>query len=294
MRFNPTYSINEMRHLPLDTKSRGAHIMSLAEFGKVGLANQAEQGVAVVVVAFGTVKVGFDGSKRVLRQGNMLVINDISRVVSFRFSKACVGCVVTFSAEFLSSVDVAVKGISMGQFLLCQGSPIMLSEQDMEQIFGVAVSLYNVGLDAEGECRQRAVDSLFSALFYLLLSVVSRVAESEKEGGHKRLRSEEQFTRFMALLGEECERERGVEYYASRLNITPKYLSVICKAQTSKSASKVIDEEVVRRAKHLLMQSGMEVQDVAKRLNFISPSFFGKYFKQRVGVAPSRYRTQKM
>lgn len=268
--------------------------MSLAEFGTVGLANHAEQGVAVVVVAFGTVKVGFQGSKTTLRQGNMLVISDISRVVSFRFSKACVGCVVTFSAEFLSGVDVAVKDISMGQFLLCQGSPIMLSEQDMEQIFGVAVSLHNVGLDAEGECRQRAVDSLFSALFYLLLSVVSRVAESEKEGGHKRLRSEELFTRFMALLGEECERERGVEYYASRLNITPKYLSVICKAQTSKSASKVIDEEVVRRAKHLLMQSGMEVQDVAKRLNFISPSFFGKYFKQRVGVVPSRYRTQKM
>lgn len=294
MYFNPTYSINEMRHLSLGVKSPGAHIMSLAEFGTVGLANHAEQGVAVVVVAFGTVKVGFEGSKTTLRQGNMLVIIDISRIVSFRFSKACSGCVVTFSAEFLRGVDVAVKDISMGQFMLCQGSPITLSEQDMAQFFGLAVSLHNIGLDVEDECRQRAVDSLFSALFYLLLSVVSHVAESEKEDGHKRLRSEELFARFMALLSEECERERSVEYYASRLNITPKYLSVICKAQTSKSASKVIDEAVVRRAKHLLMQSGMEVQDVAKRLNFISPSFFGKYFKQRVGVAPSRYRAQKM
>jgi AraC-like DNA-binding protein len=40
----------------------------------------------------------------------------------------------------------------------------------------------------------------------------------------------------------------------------------------------------------LLKQHGVSVQDVAKMLNFTSQSFFGKYFKQRVGVSPSRYK----
>ena len=34
----------------------------------------------------------------------------------------------------------------------------------------------------------------------------------------------------------------------------------------------------------------MSIRDIALKLNFASQSFFGKYFKQRVGVSPSRYK----
>ncbi|MBR7097275.1 MAG: AraC family transcriptional regulator, partial [Alistipes sp.] len=82
----------------------------------------------------------------------------------------------------------------------------------------------------------------------------------------------------------------SVEYYARQLDITPKYLSLICKARTGKNASKVIDEAIVRKAKALLKQSGLSILEVSQRLNFVSQSFFGKYFKQRVGISPSRYK----
>ena len=50
--------------------------------------------------------------------------------------------------------------------------------------------------------------------------------------------------------------------------------------------------DVINKAKELLTQSGLSVQEVAERLNFVSQSFFGKYFKQRTGVSPSRYKVQ--
>jgi AraC-like DNA-binding protein len=56
------------------------------------------------------------------------------------------------------------------------------------------------------------------------------------------------------------------------------------------NASKIIDEAVIRKAKELLKQSELSILDVSQRLNFVSQSFFGKYFKQRVGISPSRYR----
>jgi AraC-like DNA-binding protein len=34
----------------------------------------------------------------------------------------------------------------------------------------------------------------------------------------------------------------------------------------------------------------MSIQEISTKLNFSSQSFFGKYFKQRVGVSPSRYK----
>lgn len=61
--------------------------------------------------------------------------------------------------------------------------------------------------------------------------------------------------------------------------------------KTGKNASKIIDDVVIHRAKDLLRQSGLSIQEVADRLNFVSQSFFGKYFKQRVGISPSRYKT---
>jgi AraC-like DNA-binding protein len=34
----------------------------------------------------------------------------------------------------------------------------------------------------------------------------------------------------------------------------------------------------------------LSIREIALKLNFASQSFFGKYFKQRVGVSPSRYK----
>ena len=43
-------------------------------------------------------------------------------------------------------------------------------------------------------------------------------------------------------------------------------------------------------AKRLLKYSGLSIGEISDNLNFTSQSFFGKYFKQRVGVSPSRYK----
>jgi YesN/AraC family two-component response regulator len=103
-------------------------------------------------------------------------------------------------------------------------------------------------------------------------------------------RTDELFNRFLNLLREHCSTERSVEFYASKMGITPKYLSLILKKKSGRNASKLIDEAVVYEAKRLLKYSGLSIQEISTKLNFASQSFFGKYFKQRVGVSPSRYK----
>jgi AraC-like DNA-binding protein len=103
-------------------------------------------------------------------------------------------------------------------------------------------------------------------------------------------RTDELFNHFLVLLREHCGSERSVEFYASKMGITPKYLSLILKKKSGRNASKLIDEAVVYEAKRLLKYSGLSIREIATKLNFASQSFFGKYFKQRVGVSPSRYK----
>ncbi|WP_368350508.1 helix-turn-helix domain-containing protein, partial [Parabacteroides merdae] len=43
-------------------------------------------------------------------------------------------------------------------------------------------------------------------------------------------------------------------------------------------------------AKQLLESSNLSIKEVAAQLNFPTQSFFGKYFKQYVGMSPKEYR----
>ena len=79
-------------------------------------------------------------------------------------------------------------------------------------------------------------------------------------------------------------------FYASKLFISPKYLSLIVKETTGKSAARWIDEFVLMEAKNMLRYSGKNIQQVAYALNFSNQSSFGKYFKHLTGMSPTEYQ----
>ena len=43
---------------------------------------------------------------------------------------------------------------------------------------------------------------------------------------------------------------------------------------------------VITEAKQLLEGSDLSIKEIANQLNFPTQSFFGKYFKQYVGISP--------
>lgn len=250
-------------------------------------------GIVVGMVCNGTAKMEVNGREFELRRNNMFLLNEESQIASVKSSKACLGYVITFSRKFLEGIDVDIKDF-MGARLIFRVKPCLaLSQSDADRLHNVALALSEAVDDSDKIYGDKVIASLFIAFFYTMASVLGRY-EMDKPQVRKGLRSEELFKQFVEILGEECEKQRSVEYYASRMNITPKYLSLICKSQADKSALRVIDEAVLRRAKDLLMQPGMTIQQVSERLNFMSQSFFGKYFKQRVGISPSRYKMQKL
>ena len=95
---------------------------------------------------------------------------------------------------------------------------------------------------------------------------------------------------FLDLLTEHHSQQRSVGFYASRLHITPKYMSSLIKEVSGRSAAQWIDEYVILEAKSLLKYSDLSIQEIAYRLNFSTQSFFGKYFKQHTGMSPGQYK----
>ena len=95
----------------------------------------------------------------------------------------------------------------------------------------------------------------------------------------------------MALLstGISCT-ERNVNYYAERLNVSPKYLSATIKRVTGHSVTSYIDRYTIPILKEYLEDERLSLTQIAYRMNFASLSYFSRYCTKHLGQSPSEYR----
>lgn len=81
-----------------------------------------------------------------------------------------------------------------------------------------------------------------------------------------------------------------VNYMASQLNLSPRYLSDLLKQETGKTAIDLIHLFVISEAKNLLTAGDRSVSEIAYALGFENPPYFSRLFKKEVGVSPNEFR----
>jgi len=82
----------------------------------------------------------------------------------------------------------------------------------------------------------------------------------------------------------------NVKYFASRLNLSPNYLSDLLNKFTCKTTQEHIHLELIDKAKSLLWGTNDSISEIAYGLGFEHPSHFTKIFKSKTGKSPSEYR----
>ncbi|MDE6309205.1 MAG: helix-turn-helix domain-containing protein [Muribaculaceae bacterium] len=133
--------------------------------------------------------------------------------------------------------------------------------------------------------------SLMAAIMYQLMQIASTRVPAEDETLQRPYSRKMNYVHdFMALVHKYYRQERSVGFYADKLFISHKYLSLIIKEATGRSAADWIDECVILEAKNLLRFSGKNVQQIAYELNFNNQSSFGKYFKHLTGMSPTQFQ----
>ncbi len=106
----------------------------------------------------------------------------------------------------------------------------------------------------------------------------------------KSYRVRELFNRFMMLMERDYRLSRDVNYYAGRMNITPKYLTSIVRRVTGHTPKTIIDQYAVLQAKMLLKHSDKSIKEIAAAYHFTDVSFFSRYFKRLTGLTPQQTR----
>ena len=148
------------------------------------------------------------------------------------------------------------------------------------------------GIVLGGQQNKREIlGALLTSFTYVALDVWTRALnEARKQESASSARINQIFERFLALVTEYHNTERGMAFYADKLFLTPKYLSKLVKQASGRSAPAWIDSFVILEAKNMLKYSDKTIKEIVYALNFPNQSVFYKFFKAHTGMTPSEYR----
>lgn len=194
--------------------------------------------------------------------------------------------VIILSSEFMESLLVYLKGTIPFRFGFNRQIVMSVDEQgmQMQKIFVKAVR--HVLANVENPYRLQVVQHVMMAIFY----ASDKPLEMSGKNDAMRTNADVLSKQFLEIVKDNFRRERQLKFYADALCITPRYLSRVVKECTGSSAADWIERYVILEARALLKSTTMTIQQISDELNFPSQTFFGKYFKRRVGMSPKEYR----
>lgn len=160
-----------------------------------------------------------------------------------------------------------------------------LTSSEIEYLDGMHLIIYN-SLKHQASSSQvvlQLVGAMMTHISYLW-------EKSEVMQENTKSREQQLFTGFIRLVAQYAAERHGLDFYASHLCVTPRYMSTIVRNVSGKSAKHWIDEATINAIKVQLRYTDKQVAEIANDMNFPNASFFCKYFKRLTGMTPMDYR----
>lgn len=136
------------------------------------------------------------------------------------------------------------------------------------------------------EMMQSLVQSFLFFIFGHFQKFLSSVEPTPYNYGEKL------FERFLGLLSKEPIKRHSVDYYADKLCVTPKYLTIICNRISQKTASEWIRDFTIDEIRYYLRNTDKSIKEISSSLDFPSVQAFGKYVYHNLGFYPKEYRNR--
>jgi len=235
----------------------------------------------------GEARYTLDMNEIVIRPGDAIIISERHVVDGFTASPDLQGMCMVISVKFFYEIIKNVSDLSV-LFLYSHNNPVMSFSEKEQQVFKNYLNMIAMKIDDDtNHFRTDLARTLILAMFYDLGNVFYRNQHTTER---RHSRTDTIFTQFIRLVEKHCKHERRVSWYAQQLCITPKYLSEAVKQASRRTPNEWIDNYVTLQLRVLLKNTTKSIKEIADELNFPNQSFLGKYFKEHVGMSPSKYR----
>ncbi len=234
---------------------------------KINLQNIELRANKILVVLEGTI-------------GECLSISDDTRIA-----------VIAFASKYFQTALQVDATMSLQRRLYA--SPVChLTSEAMEESMAIYRLMKAKIAETDNPFRKGAVLGYTQVLTYNAYKYLLAPESDNGKPTERSSRQQELYTQFMEEVRKGYTQERSISYYADKLCVTSKYLSQVVHKVSGRFAGDWIADFVILEAKALLKSRKYTVQQIADKLNFANQSFFGKYFKDKVGCSPSEYQNE--
>lgn len=101
---------------------------------------------------------------------------------------------------------------------------------------------------------------------------------------------DEEISKIQEQIDINCTAELKITEVAEKFYISPQHLSKVFKKRTGHSPKQYLTQMRISKAKELLVNTSLSVQEISSRSGFGDESNFIRIFKKYVGVTPNKYR----
>lgn len=282
-----------------------SHIVLTADMTRENRQSESKRavrfdGLTIVLIRRGNFEISINSEIYTMRAGDLAVTRPIDLIDAAVEPGEHIDIYTLFlSLDFIMGINFDINILRPAHFI--NQRPILTFDPDQQRlIIDYLKLLHECALNNESRPNQLGViarsigRNIVVALLYQLayMSTKSQMSDSLMVNlPSPRTRKLNYVHEFLQVVEQNYRRERNVAFYADKLCITPKYLSLLVKEVTGMSAASIIDKYVITEAKNMLRFSGDTIQQVAYKLNFANQSAFGKYFKHLTGQSPTMFRT---
>lgn len=224
-----------------------------------------------------------------LEANDMLIVQrgDIGEYLSK--SDDCKIIAIAFTDEYFQNIQYLVNSISL-QRLFREKPSCRLTQTIINECVAIYGMMKSKIAEEDNPYRKGALMGYLQVLLHDAYYYFETILKETKLTNKKLSRKDEIYDHFIKAVHKDYRMHRSIKHYADVLCISPKYLSQIVMQVSGRLAGEWIADYVILEAKALLKSRKYTIQQISDSLNFSNQSFFGRYFKEKVGCSPSAYR----
>ena len=242
---------------------------------------------ATITCLKGRMEMSIDLKRYVVTENQIVTIRPDQILQYHNISDDFTGRFAVMSKDFMSDLKITV-GERYPYYIFLRDNPVLqCSQQEIDLCNEYYVLIDKAIKMSDNPNKKETVKYLTLALFFALNTISLRHQDLKPKPYS---RKDTIFGEFYKLIRQHHKEHRTVAFYADLLCLTPKYLTTVIREVSGKTAHNWINEYVVLSAKAMLKSTTMTVQEISNELSFANQSFFGKYFRQCVGMSPGEYR----
>lgn len=117
---------------------------------------------------------------------------------------------------------------------------------------------------------------------------------TEHGKGRTRAAAKRQVERCLAFIHQHYAHDFPVEALSGLVSVSPSYLFRIFRRRTGMTPVHYRNQVRVERAKHLLLDGTLGLEEIAGRVGFDDARYFARVFKKQTGASPSEFRRRAL